>query len=465
FRSLFTSLEGMLDRYETKLESIYSRYETGSKGNPIYAQGDFVQSSQRFPHPDYPGLLRVDLVKHEEAGAHAAPSCGQTWGEWLAPSDADAMAPSLLIWHVPLCPEGLTTEATTREIAEARFDIKQLFDHVFGQIRLGKIKARVYLDGIETTERFHRFEPKPVYASVADGNTGRGEFSSEKELPFAGMVARVLLTEQPSIWTTHGPGIAGAGSVYLLILSLVRTLRNHHERLRQDHERTLASYERGEAVAFIVHELATPMQGIIGCLEASLLCRESGQPAVEILQRDLKQAHVNALRACDFLDEIRGQIGRGKSAQSLRTVEIADLLHRVAGMAGFDSRFQGLALAVSAIDPGLRVHANHIALEMVLLNLLRNSAEAIRDAGQGSSINLEAWLAEAWVMMRVADDGPGLSRPDELFLPLKSTKAYGTGLGLIYCKRRVELLGGSITGGNRPEGGASFEIRLPRVAV
>jgi C4-dicarboxylate-specific signal transduction histidine kinase len=98
---------------------------------------------------------------------------------------------------------------------------------------------------------------------------------------------------------------------------------------------------------------------------------------------------------------------------------------------------------------------------MVLLNLLRNSAEAIHDEGRGGGISLWASADEDSVKIRVEDDGPGVAQPEELFVPFKTTKAYGTGLGLVHCKSLVESFGGSIKGGNRMEGGAWFDILLP----
>jgi signal transduction histidine kinase len=52
----------------------------------------------------------------------------------------------------------------------------------------------------------------------------------------------------------------------------------------------------------------------------------------------------------------------------------------------------------------------------------------------------------------------------DIFTPFVSTKATGIGLGLSICKRIVEAHGGEITAFNRPEGGATFSVRLPRLS-
>jgi signal transduction histidine kinase len=67
------------------------------------------------------------------------------------------------------------------------------------------------------------------------------------------------------------------------------------------------------------------------------------------------------------------------------------------------------------------------------------------------------------IRLSVCDNGPGIA-PEvigRLFTPFATTKATGTGLGLSICRRIVEEHDGSISGANRPGGGACFTIRLP----
>jgi signal transduction histidine kinase len=66
-------------------------------------------------------------------------------------------------------------------------------------------------------------------------------------------------------------------------------------------------------------------------------------------------------------------------------------------------------------------------------------------------------------VLAVDDSGPGLSSEvlSRLFEPLVTTRSKGTGLGLALCRRIIEKHGGSISAGNRPAGGASFQVVLP----
>jgi two-component system sensor histidine kinase HydH len=102
-------------------------------------------------------------------------------------------------------------------------------------------------------------------------------------------------------------------------------------------------------------------------------------------------------------------------------------------------------------DPGL--------LEQALQNLTRNALESARD------VRVEVSAREGDpVEIRVADNGPGLSDEvrSRLFEPYFTTKASGTGLGLVIARRLIESLGGRLDLANRKGGGVEAVVRLPR---
>ena len=102
-------------------------------------------------------------------------------------------------------------------------------------------------------------------------------------------------------------------------------------------------------------------------------------------------------------------------------------------------------------------------MEQVLLNLIRNAAEALCSRADGC-ISVGCATDHEGVWITVADNGPGLG-PDmagRLFQPFVSSKPHGMGIGLAICRTIVEGHGGMLSAASVPEEGATFTVRLPK---
>ena len=109
------------------------------------------------------------------------------------------------------------------------------------------------------------------------------------------------------------------------------------------------------------------------------------------------------------------------------------------------------------------VMADRIRLEQVIINLLRNAVDAVRDRRDARiEITVETG-AHAHVLVR--DNGPGISDLENLFEPFWTTKkpGEGTGLGLAISSSIVADFGGRLTAHNDESGGAVFAVELPLV--
>jgi nitrogen fixation/metabolism regulation signal transduction histidine kinase len=134
-----------------------------------------------------------------------------------------------------------------------------------------------------------------------------------------------------------------------------------------------------------------------------------------------------------------------------RGAELSALIRRVASL--HESR-----IAVES-DESVHLSIDPDQIEQVFINLMRNAVEA---AGRKGGVRVRWRGDRSAVVIEVEDDGPGLARTDNLWVPFFTTKPHGTGIGLVLSREIVENHGGSIALENRVGAkGCVARVRLP----
>jgi len=228
----------------------------------------------------------------------------------------------------------------------------------------------------------------------------------------------------------------------LVITDLRRALR----------EEELQAWQR--LVRVLGHEInnsLAPIKSIAESLE-HLLGRE--QPSLD-WQEDLRSGlQVISGRAESLSRFTRAYAALAKLPKPrLRPVEVDAWVRRVTAM---ETR-----VPVTLVQgPALTVRADADQLDQLLINLVRNAAEASLDAGSRIGVGWKKNGAslEVWV----EDEGPGIANPGNLFVPFFTTKPGGAGIGLVLSRQIAEAHGGTLTLENRPTGrGATARLLLP----
>jgi len=123
-----------------------------------------------------------------------------------------------------------------------------------------------------------------------------------------------------------------------------------------------------------------------------------------------------------------------------------------------------------AANQRLTIRADERMLRQVLLNLLRNAAEAIPEEKSVRRVRVSCYEerdanAREWAVVEIEDSGEGIPITDlqRIFIPFFTTKAQGHGIGLALAHRVIAEHGGSLTAANAGGGGAIFTIRLMKV--
>jgi len=118
----------------------------------------------------------------------------------------------------------------------------------------------------------------------------------------------------------------------------------------------------------------------------------------------------------------------------------------------------------NAGGPRLTIQGDSDQLEQVLINLLRNAVDAVRETGGGVRIGWQRLPGSSPPTMElwVEDEGPGLSNTGNLFVPFFTTKPGGSGIGLVLSRQIAEAHGGSLILANREDRiGCRASLRLP----
>ena len=170
-----------------------------------------------------------------------------------------------------------------------------------------------------------------------------------------------------------------------------------------------------------------------------------------------------AERAGRIIRRVREFVKKSEPRRS--PVALAGIVEDAIGFVEVDAR-RHAAQVVSEIPPDLPpVFADAVMIEQVVLNLLKNGIEAMRDTPPDERIVTLGAIAlpDGLVEVSVADRGHGLGDDalDKLFSPFYTTKSEGMGMGLNICRSIAELHRGRLGFESRPGGGTIFNFSLP----
>jgi two-component system nitrogen regulation sensor histidine kinase NtrY len=221
---------------------------------------------------------------------------------------------------------------------------------------------------------------------------------------------------------------------------------------------------QSDLVRVLTHEIMNSMTPVTSLANsAAALMREVDKGADRAIA-DARNAVETLARRADgvmnFVESYR-QISRAPEVRA-RPIDVAAWAEELAALFAADDRAQGVALSVE-VAPDVRLEADPDLMSQVLINLLRNAAEAARGHSESPRVTLSFHRTRTGrAQIEVGDNGPGI--PEELkqdiFLPFFTTKAKGSGIGLSLARQVVLAHRGAISVERGGEGGALFRILI-----
>ena len=220
----------------------------------------------------------------------------------------------------------------------------------------------------------------------------------------------------------------------------------------------------GEMAAGIAHEINNPLAIITG--KASLMVDRirKGKSNLDEIQESFEKIEVTAARIARIVRGLRS-FSRSGDKTPFEPVEIKKLIEEVVGL--FRQRAYDLGIKLTVECPGgLLIMGRETELNQVLLNLLSNSMDAVKNLFD-KWIKIEVTESEDFLVLQIIDSGKGISEEigRRMMDPFFTTKTVGegTGLGLSITKGIVESHLGSFSYvSEAPQ--TTFEIRLPRLS-
>lgn len=240
--------------------------------------------------------------------------------------------------------------------------------------------------------------------------------------------------------------IEGGKSHQLLFITDVRDMLRSEERKTWQNLIRVLSHE--------INNSLTPISSLSQTLNRMIDRSEDLNEDKPDLQDSLTIIHERANSLKTFIDSYR-QLSR-LPEPNRQTVNVIELINHVISF--YEHREINLHCS-----PTLQASIDPVQFEQLLINLVKNADEAMTEAE--GEITINSTEQNNHLVIRIKDQGPGLNNPDNLFVPFYTTKAKGSGIGLVLSRQIVEAHGGDLVLTNRVDSvGCEVIIQVPKGA-
>jgi PAS domain S-box-containing protein len=285
---------------------------------------------------------------------------------------------------------------------------------------------------------------------------------------------RILLPNGKVKWirTVGHPVLSNSGDLEGFVgsstdITELKSAEQEREKRRQL-EADLAHINRvstlGEMAASLAHEIKQPITAAVSNAEACLRWLARDQPDMLEMREAATETVKEARRAAEIINRTRSLFQ--KEAIKREAVDVNEVINEVASLVREEGARYSISLRTE-FGTGLpKVSADHVQLQQVLINLMLNGIEAMKDA-PGELIIKSQRDEQGRVLISVRDTGVGLpaENADKIFNAFFTTKPQGTGMGLAISRSIVESHGGRLWAQANLGRGATFNFTLPHEMV
>ncbi len=255
-------------------------------------------------------------------------------------------------------------------------------------------------------------------------------------------------------------------ATHLAGIAIERKLaREERERLRQaqaDIARISRVNTMGELTASLAHEVNQPIAAAVTDANTCLRWLTRDQPDVEEAREAATRVVKDSTRAAEIISRTRLLFKKGAPLWEL--VDVNEIIRDIVALMRSEVTQHSISVRTELAEDVPQITGDHVQLQQVLMNLILNSIDAMKDVdGTRELIICSQRGEDGQLMVSVRDTGVGLppQQADQIFNAFFTTKAHGTGMGLRISRSIVESHGGRLWAGDNSQRGASFYITLP----
>jgi len=220
----------------------------------------------------------------------------------------------------------------------------------------------------------------------------------------------------------------------------------------------------GEMASGIAHEVNQPLSAISSYTQVSLNLIDAEDPDLVKLSETLYKTQQQALRAGRIIHRMREFIKSHTKHRS--SADVNHLIHDAVGLCISELKQNGIKLTFELENNLPPVCVDQIQIEQVIINLIRNSVDALQSLPekQHRQLTIHSHLTSNHdIQISVKDNGPGLDEDQQqmILTPFYTTKPNGMGMGLSISRSLIEAHEGTLYFKSQSGKGTSFYFTLP----